>query len=65
MVQWGVRQISIEIQLMQTFIDDMCVRSIAQIDVPQVHQSLFENLSTNVINTSTETLFSQQISFFN
>ena len=52
---------SIEIQLMQTFLNDVYVRSLADTKVDQMHQFIFENLLSNKVDTAfNETVFGQE-----
>ena len=51
---------SIEIQLMQTFLNDMHVRSLADSDTALVHQDAFENLLNSKVDRAfNETVFGQ------
>ena len=52
---------SIEIQLMQTFLNDAHVRLLADTKVDQSHQSVFENLLSNKVDSAfNETVFGQE-----
>jgi len=52
---------SIEIQLMQTFLNDVYVRSLADTKVDQLHRPVFENLlSSKVDSAFNETVFGQK-----
>ena len=51
---------SIEIQLMQTFLNDMHLRSLADSDIASVHQDAFENLLNSKVDRAfNETVFGQ------